>query len=104
MRKAKAKPKWTERYEAARARWEEAEAWRTRLAGLGNKAVAVLEKALEVAELSLKALEEAEGLNPEHKARVAALALKLALAAAPKAEPLPLTFAVSEEWPWGEEG
>ena len=77
MRKAKAKPKWTERYEAARARWEEAEAWRTRLAGLGNKAVAVLEKALE----------EAEGLNPEHKARVAALALKLALAAAPKAEP-----------------
>ena len=104
MRKAKAKPKWTERYEAARARWEEAEAWRTRrysvrmprnsLAGLGNKAVAVLEKALE----------EAEGLNPEHKARVAALALKLALAAAPKAEPLPLTFAVSEEWPWGEEG
>ena len=94
MRKAKAKPKWTERYEAARARWEEAEAWRTRLAGLGNKAVAVLEKALE----------EAEGLNPEHKARVAALDLKLALAAAPKAEPLPLTFAVSEEWPWGEEG
>ena len=85
MRKAKAKPKWTERYEAARARWEEAEAWRTRLAGLGNKAVA-------------------EGLNRGHKARVAALALKLALAAAPKAEPLPLTFAVSEEWPWGEEG
>ena len=42
MRKAKAKPKWTERYEAARARWEEAEAWRTRLAGLGNKAVVLL--------------------------------------------------------------
>mgnify|MGYP006347856339 CR=1 FL=1 len=53
MGKAKAKPKWTERYEAARARWEEAEAWRTRLAGLGNKAVAVLEKALEEAEKRL---------------------------------------------------
>ncbi|BCP66168.1 hypothetical protein [Thermus thermophilus] len=94
MRKAKAKPKWTERYEEARARWEEAEAWRVRLAGLGNKAVAVLEKALE----------EAESLTPEHKARVAALALKLALAAAPKAEPHPLSFAVAEEWPLDEEG
>ncbi|SDE94541.1 hypothetical protein SAMN04488243_11719 [Thermus arciformis] len=50
-----------------------------------------------------KALEEAEGLNPEHKARVAALALKLALAAAPKAEPHPLSFTAAE-WPLDEEG
>lgn len=83
MRKTK-EPAWVARYRKARAKWEEAEAWRERLGALAPRALEVLEGALG----------EAKTLDPERRAKLAALALRLAMSAWPRSEPSPELFAL----------
>lgn len=85
MRKTK-EPAWVARYLKAKAKWEEAEAWRERLGALAPQALEVLEGALD----------EAKKLDPERRAKLAVLALRLAMSAWPEAEPSPELFALKE--------
>jgi hypothetical protein len=83
MRKTK-EPAWVDRYLKAKAKWEEAEAWRERLGSLAPKALEVLEGALD----------EATGLDPERRAKLAVLVLRLAMSAWPEEEPSATHFAL----------
>lgn len=86
MRRSAKEPAWVDRYLKAKAKWEEAEAWRERLGALAPKALEALEAALE----------EAKRLDPERRAKLAVLALRLAMSTWPEVEPSPELFALRE--------